>query len=557
MTACRSVAPPPVPARYVTVEQSGAIYDARSNEGQVLVSSPDAAVVIQAAVDNLRPAGGDIRIGTGRFVLNGPVRLPPDLRARLTIEGRGRDTTLLLDHACYPVFTVRPERNSETFRHFVFRGFQVDGNNVGCRFKGVVFGEQGTFRANFEDLRFQHIRSFDVPVSVTDYLENHRGHILVDGLQDGPGDDPNTIRDIEVSDCSFEGGDWGVLVTGFGRGGSDANIRITDVVIENCTLDQTVGGVPQGSFPSTAYHVGGRAAVGRVRISHVKSNGSGDNCVEVNNAEDALIEDVLCVDPAVNGITIHQYAALRGQNPGVNALRNVDVIVTRDAATDAGPPPQGISRGHGIAVAADDAAHAIGAIDVAGYTYTRSGTAAKPGSALIVQGAVAALSVRDARIGYDDVVIGAEGLREFAPVDVNIGTSSDTPSRVSIRDLGERVRAGAFGSTGATLRNAFDGRLALDVDRMTFDWSTAGPNGLDACVPLVIGTRPGTVVQGQIRGVSFKHAGSCRYACLGIVNQRHARIGKGLHVEGTGTWCADGLGPKDGMEFRALPAGGE
>ena len=207
----------------------GAKWDGITDDSKAL------ELAIEASV-----AGGGIPIllppGTG--VINGTPAIPKNIGVQIPIRGAGmRDTTVKLPEALQ-FLRFENTKAGDTIGNVELADFTVDGNEqptTESKSIPVVVGTSSSAseQVNVVNVRCRRLRTVNVPA--LDAEENARRNIYIGVYHKEPGLPLNVIEHIDVRECEFLGGQYGVFVEAHKSGEPlPLNVRISDVYIGDC-----------------------------------------------------------------------------------------------------------------------------------------------------------------------------------------------------------------------------------------------------------------------------------------------------------------------------------
>lgn len=286
--------------------------------------SHDPGLVMQFAIDALTPAGGVItwKPGTQIEYSSCVPRLPKDLRGPLVINWSGSEIRLApgaprafdFDHD-------GPGDEGRWFQNLHLRGGSVDAGLLGGR-QHVLLGTfiEGRYetgqRVNLRDISIQNVRVVNALVSDDKSSEDHRIVVALILYQPENDEPVQVVADgITIRNVHMEGGNAGVIVAGTAMPSSTASPRRPNILIDRVTIESSSHDTGADALPhpinGTSFQVGGWGRGESVRIRHVFGRGSGDNCVEINAMQDAVVSDATCVNPRHNAFTVTNYQPAR------------------------------------------------------------------------------------------------------------------------------------------------------------------------------------------------------------------------------------------------------
>lgn len=432
---------------------------------------------LQAIFDQVNPANGgdgklDLLMPEGTYFLGatGALSLPPGL-TRVRIRGagvgatairglRGFDLTRVADHDVFQYIEI----SDLTFD----RGGLTSGSNTHILF-GNLNGNWGQ-RINASNIAIRRCRTINVPTSTSVAYQNVS--IGSRHLTSGEGT-TDTLKDITLEDCDFQGGSYGVAVMGDCASvtpGSGAEVFYDRITLRNVKHDAVT--VPSAFGGSANFQIGGYAYGDRVSVEGCYGANSSDVGIEIDGAANAYVDARTEIVDAWNGGVFFRNFRKPGTETNASVKqRNVTDATVRNVNVD--PTTTG-SNVHHLQIGGDNT--------TAGYVF---GTAVLRGKSSI-ETALAVPSTTGLAVNARDVKI----RHLILDVDVDCPAlaantaTSPTVNFVDIRSLqsGHRVtgqvrfnlagsRAGAGVVTWKMVRiGGTDGVIDVDV--------TADPAGL-------------------------------------------------------------------------------
>lgn len=280
-------------------------------DGNFVVVAPGAASgsAVSAAIAALGLAGGRVELAAGAHTWDSIPAIPPNLSGLLTISG-APDAVVSLTPAAPRFIDFARTDNHQVFRRWRLENLRIDAGGVGGKHHVIV----GTYingttmaRVNFEDGSVEDVVAYNIPTDNT--LATHRLGIALNSFHVASGEPTeNTITGIKVKGVKIFGGNAGVLIGGNGPD-SGVNVWLDEIDVEDTEFDGLV--TPTVFYASSGLHIGGKGYGGRVKIARCKSKNTGDNGIEVNAFDNAVVEDSVVVDAANVGFYSRNFHALR------------------------------------------------------------------------------------------------------------------------------------------------------------------------------------------------------------------------------------------------------
>ena len=247
---------------------------------------------LQAAINGLGTTGGTILFSPGTYTLTAPLKLPSGNMAMLTLSGYG--ATIKLNSAAPRFCDFNRTADYQTFAYFTVEGFQIDAGNVATEDHVIGFAYingQVLQRINAHDITVKDVTAYNIAhanvagafrvgISISTYQRDRNEPTM------------NTIENIYVRNVKLEGGSAGFDVHGVDYSGSlptafgQTNIQIDNVSFDGCSWDSGVRGV---TWTGDGILAGVGASCGRLYVNNCDFRGSGDNSIEVDGWDYALV----------------------------------------------------------------------------------------------------------------------------------------------------------------------------------------------------------------------------------------------------------------------------
>lgn len=464
----------------------------------------NAVPAIQRAYVALLAAGGGVLyFPAGLYVCNDVAQAAVIGITRDNSRSRGL-TYIHLDAGA----TVRLSTNTRRFIDFVkiadhdlfynllVEGGTIDANNIGGQHHIVI----GTYQAGTAQSRISldriTVRNLRVINALNDAAvgTNHRLHVWLavrhPGSNEGTQD---TITNIAMRDLDLQGGNAGIGINGQVDAGSQANVSIDNVLIENCRHD--CGATPAISAPyaSSNFQVGSQGFIGKAVLRDCWGARAGDTGIEVNGGLDVEVDNCRIDDSAGPAIYIDNYYSLADTN---HTIRGCEVRWTAvwEISGVSGMNHQGVAW----------AGNNLGAITVkdfvyrsAGATYSRNTSGALGGLAISGGAAVARLTIDNVRTFINTYTADNSGFANPLLVAL-LGTA-----QIRVRDLALRWTGTHPGAGTWTPRYlaAGAGTIYIDIEGLRFyeDWGASVGSGNIRAVQL--GASTNDVISGCLRGL--------------------------------------------------------
>jgi Pectate lyase superfamily protein len=218
----------------------GAKWDGVTDDTKALESAMEASV---------EGGGTPILLPPGTGVMNSIPAVPKNLSVQIPIRGAGmRDTTVKLPEALQ-FLRFANTKPGDTVGNVDLADFTVDGNEqptTESRSIPVIVGTSSSAseQVNVVNVRCRRLRTIKVPA--LDAEENARRNIYIGVFHKEPGLSLNVIEHIDIRECEFLGGQYGVFIEAH-KGGEPLplNVHISDVYIGDCR--HLIAAVPTAS----------------------------------------------------------------------------------------------------------------------------------------------------------------------------------------------------------------------------------------------------------------------------------------------------------------------
>ena len=256
---------------------------------------------VQGPGRRIRHPGGDRRrlkdrrLGSprpGRYLYDAVVpRFAPDAAAWVKILGSG--ATIVLSPQAPRAFDARRNRDDDIFRLIWLEGFAIDASAArGANhtiFGNYIDGDvQLRDRVSFDNIVIRKVSASNVYTSFAADRDARYGIGLLVAHPPDLDETPSRISNILIEDTDIRGGNCGVMI-----GGSYADGTMQpDIAIENIRIARTrhtLGRFSAEFFASSNFHIGDLARTGFVRVTDSVGEFGGDNGLEINNFETAVV----------------------------------------------------------------------------------------------------------------------------------------------------------------------------------------------------------------------------------------------------------------------------
>jgi Pectate lyase superfamily protein len=207
----------------------GAKWDGVTDDTKALESAMEASV---------EGGGTPILLPPGTGVMNSTPAIPKNLSVQIPIRGAGmRDTTVKLPEALQ-FLRFANTKAGDKIGNVDLADFTVDGNEqptTESKSIPVVVGTStsASEQVDVVNVRCRRLRTINVPA--LDAEENARRNIYIGVYHKEPGLPLNVIEHIDIRECEFLGGQYGVFVEAHKAGEPlPLNVRISDLYIGDC-----------------------------------------------------------------------------------------------------------------------------------------------------------------------------------------------------------------------------------------------------------------------------------------------------------------------------------
>ncbi|MBV9485821.1 MAG: hypothetical protein JO246_07150 [Frankiaceae bacterium] len=246
----------------------------------------------------------DILLGPGTFNWNtAPVTLPPSA-TKIRIRGCGVGTTIIKHSAtAYRTFDLNRTADYQTFQNIELADFTVDAQSITSVGQNhVVIGNMANTvytsgqRANFKNISARRIQTVNVATDTSSITSNSRLNIWIVCLQ--PADNEatqNVMTDLFFEDCDFTGGgNNGITIGATTNANNQANCLYDRVTFRNCR--HNTGIIPTAFNNGTSWFIGSAAYGNECRVDSCYSWGAGDDGVEIDAPQHAIVQNCMVQD---------------------------------------------------------------------------------------------------------------------------------------------------------------------------------------------------------------------------------------------------------------------
>jgi hypothetical protein len=256
---------------------------------------------ITAAAARIAAGSGvvELRMSARRHTWTGATpTVPCNLVGRLRINGNGAQVTLT---GSAPAFLeINKGADYDVFRNVDIFDVDIDANSIagyGHAVIGTCTWSASSLtthtRVGVDNVRVSRIKVTNLPTSWAD-ADFRAGVYLMAGLTGASGESAVSVTNVVVEDVRIEGGRFGVAIGA--RFTTSGRVYCDNVHINRCWHD--TGATPINFLGCTNFFLGARAYGGRGSVTNCHGKNSGDDGVEVNGLENALVDNCVIEDAA-------------------------------------------------------------------------------------------------------------------------------------------------------------------------------------------------------------------------------------------------------------------
>jgi hypothetical protein len=499
--------------------------------GKIDFSGNDAAAVLQRAIDALSSTGGTITLRSGTYVWESVPALPKDLPNWLKIIGESGVIIKLTEKGAR-AFDFRKTADYDTFQYIWLEGFTIDCNNIGGKHHvvlGTYVSGTATSRINLQNIVIRQIKTVNVPVDATEV--KHRVNVCLLVRHPATGETQTSIKDIWIEDCTFLGGNQGVVIGGQ-NGAAQAtgyNIFLDRIFIHRCY--HSLLNVQSTGFSSVNFHIGYSGFGGYAHVADCYGEYSGDVGVEIDNMN-ALVENCVMRDAYDVEYFHTNYNNLLTPNEQLVTFKNCTArrISLANTSTSIGFKIRtSLSTGLGSVVMENCKFYCEGG---------KSGTFAldfEPTDGF------QRFAVRGFKANIQSISV-PSGDNSLIGITI-VPSGGSARGSVSLREIDITMTGALSGGTVNIWPVYVSGVMDLEIDDLTLDVNVTGIPDYTVS-GLFIGPEAGSSIAGTIRNYRIKR----------ITTDAHPR---GIRVFGTDTLTIPGLLRIEDCDFSGLPVGGE
>jgi hypothetical protein len=326
----------------VTVSASRSGYLSRTKGGRLLYRGPDAGAAVQAALNFVSRSGGSVVLRPGRYEYDSVVpRLAPDATAWVKVLGYG--ATIVLSPEAPRAFDAWRVRDDDIFRLIWLEGFAVDataarGTNHTIFGNHIDGNPQLRELVGFDNIVIRRVSASNAQTSFVSERDARYGIGLLAAHPSHLDGAPTRISNVLIEDTAIGGGNCGVMI-----GGSFSNAFLRpNIEVENIRISRTrhtLGRFNREFFASSNFHIGDQARTGFVRVTDSVGELGGDNGLEVNNFETAVVRGNTMVDQVNMGFYV------TNNHRGIDSSRQVAYYADNQVRFSEPPFEPGLGRG--------------------------------------------------------------------------------------------------------------------------------------------------------------------------------------------------------------------
>jgi hypothetical protein len=276
----------------VTVSSSRNGYVARVKSGRLLYKGQDAGSAVQAALDAVSRTGGSVVLRPGRYQYDAVVpRFTPGATAWVKVLGYG--ATIVLSPGAPRAFDAWRTRDDDIFRLIWLEGLAIDASAARGA-NHTIFGNyiDGNVklrdRVGFDNIVIRKLSAYNVHTSFSADEDARYGIGLLVAHPPSLEETSSRVSNVLIEDTVIRGGNCGVMIGGsFADSAMQPNITVENVRIARTS--HTLGRFSPGFFASSNFHIGDLARTGYVRVTDSVGEFGGDNGLEINNFETAVV----------------------------------------------------------------------------------------------------------------------------------------------------------------------------------------------------------------------------------------------------------------------------
>jgi hypothetical protein len=214
----------------------------------------------------------------------------------------------------------------DVIRHVEIRDGVVDANNV-FNYGHVIFGttQHSTSalttlsRVGIDDVQIRNVRAINIPTDWTETNHSLRsGVYLMAALTGAAGETDISVTNIICEDVRVEGGEFGIAVGA--RFTTSGRIYVDNIHYSRCWHD--TGTTPPNYHACTNFFIGARGYGGFASISGCRGFNSGDDGVEINGMEYAIVSDTIIEDCCTAGFLHNQFSPPKRRGSQKISFRN-------------------------------------------------------------------------------------------------------------------------------------------------------------------------------------------------------------------------------------------
>jgi hypothetical protein len=303
---------PSVQAAGLALKSFGAVWDGVTDDSLALEEA------ITAAVETGLP----ILLPPGTGVIDSTPAIPKNLTRPIVIRGAGERDTIVKLKTSLQFLRWAITSKGDTVGNVELYDFTVDGNNLQVSEAGtvpVVIGSNNNSQeqVNIKNFKMRRVRTINVPT--LEKQENGRRNVVLQVYHGEPGLAKNIIDNIDIQECDFGGGQYGIFVAGI-KGGSPLPLNVYLGRIHISRIKYTGPQVPEAFGYCAGVQVGQYAwSDGKdILIEDIYSENSADVGVELDVP--CTARDIKTVNSNNSGLLLNTFNPTTTTDPVVAKL---------------------------------------------------------------------------------------------------------------------------------------------------------------------------------------------------------------------------------------------
>lgn len=502
------------PARIV-IDATEKSYRAIDSEtGRLLWRRRDAGALLDLVLRQVvRRGGGEIVLAPGVYQYRHVVpELPTAASQWIRLRGHGATIQLGPDARAAFQWGHQVGAKQNVTRQIWLEGFAVDAAGTEGWNEAALVRTPASLDDfadhDWEQIVIREIHLFNLPSTVRPEI-NHRGALQFNTITRSGTARVTFKRQIVVEAVQVDGGSWGILFDDACRDGRQPSGRTSEVwlVRNRVALNRPVA---RHGVPGTCYHLGEQSLVESAFLIGNDCAFSGDNGIEVDNAQFVVLQGNRLVNVAGPGI----FVTTTSDNAAHGAVITIEnTTCQQDADKQIDVPMRCVQ------VAVPVTPHEPPMIDllrISGLEMSSS-RVDLGATAVELRGSIARIVVEELRFRGRYAFGAAHASREpflIGPISI-VGAPADAPRNVTIRgaaiewDLEILPRM----ARNVLVETIFlsGGKLAVELDQIRIDYTLrgdwSGPRGVIEALALGRAPDPPTRLSGTIQDVVVRSGG--------------------------------------------------